>query len=118
MGNRAPFETSARNGSVQLAIATVREADAGRFVCVARNAAGSAESSALLVVKSALFAPRFLRALEPVRAAEGNCVRLLVRVAAKPPAKGTRKLHLQCARTTCAHSTVAKWQSTSHSRAQ
>ena len=100
MGNRAPFEKSARNGSVKLAIATVRETDAGRFVCVARNAAGSAESSALLVVKSAVLAPRFVRALEPVRAAEGDCVRLQVRVAAKPPAKGTssstRKLHLQC----------------------
>ena len=83
------FVIGYREGRVSLAIPEVFAEDAGTFSCEASNNAGSARSSAQLVVKATLQRPQFLEPLKSQSVIEGAPVRLIVRLSSKPPATGT-----------------------------
>ena len=56
--------TTAENNRVALALAGATDADAGRYTCTARNPAGTASSTADLVVRRKQFPPVFGRRLQ------------------------------------------------------
>ena len=56
--------TTLDNNRVTLNIANADEIDAGRYTCTARNAAGTASSTADLVVRRKQFPPVFGRRLQ------------------------------------------------------
>ena len=56
--------TTLDNNRTTLAVANATEADAGRYTCTARNPAGTASSTADLVVRRQQFPPVFGRRLQ------------------------------------------------------
>ncbi|ESO99782.1 hypothetical protein LOTGIDRAFT_141571, partial [Lottia gigantea] len=94
--DQADFEITYRQGRVTLTIPEVFEEDEGHFTATAENIAGSASSTAELIVRgennlsfSSMIPPSFTEKLSRHEASEGQPVKLTVRVSGHPPPQVT-----------------------------
>ncbi|CAH1249861.1 OBSCN [Branchiostoma lanceolatum] len=78
------FEIAYIEGQARLVIPEVFDEDAGKYTCKAKNQAGTAASTAELVVKAVTEPPDFTQRLQSQQASEGAEVRLEVRISGVP----------------------------------
>eukprot|EP00058_Branchiostoma_floridae_P012492 XP_002597980.1 hypothetical protein BRAFLDRAFT_79788 [Branchiostoma floridae] len=78
------FEITYIEGQTKLVIPEVFDEDAGKYTCKAKNQAGTAASTAELVVKAVTEPPDFTQRLQSMQASEGAQVRLEVRISGVP----------------------------------
>ncbi|KAI8485775.1 hypothetical protein Bbelb_364850, partial [Branchiostoma belcheri] len=78
------FEIAYIEGHAKLVIPEVFDEDAGKYTCKAKNQAGTAASTAELVVKAVTEPPDFTQRLQSMQVNEGAEVRLEVRISGVP----------------------------------
>ncbi|XP_019626721.1 PREDICTED: muscle M-line assembly protein unc-89-like [Branchiostoma belcheri] len=78
------FEIAYIEGHAKLVIQEVFDEDAGKYTCKAKNQAGTAASTAELVVKAVTEPPDFTQRLQSMQVNEGAEVRLEVRISGVP----------------------------------
>ena len=83
------MEMSFNNNRAALIVKQALEADAGRYTCTARNPAGTASSTADLVVRRTQFPPVFGRRLQAQTVRPGSRVTMEVEVTGTPPPEVT-----------------------------
>ncbi|CAH8641087.1 unnamed protein product [Heterobilharzia americana] len=79
------FRLDYSDNRVRLTLGEAFPDDAGEYTCEAENVAGRAQSTANLVVRARLLAPKFIKGLANQILYEGESVRLVVKVDGHPP---------------------------------
>ncbi|KAK4037071.1 hypothetical protein OUZ56_029111 [Daphnia magna] len=79
------LDVSSGGQKVRLSIKQMEESDAGRYTCTARNSAGTASSTADVVVRRTQFPPVFGRRLQAQTVRSGSRVTMEVEVTGTPP---------------------------------
>ncbi|CAL8088030.1 unnamed protein product [Calicophoron daubneyi] len=79
------FQLHYEDGCVTLTLPEAFTDDSGEYTCAAENVAGTAESTATIIIQACLLAPRFTKGLENQMIKEGQSVKLVVKVEGHPP---------------------------------
>ncbi|CAL8088024.1 unnamed protein product [Calicophoron daubneyi] len=78
------FQMYYADGHVSLTLLKPSTDYSGEYTCAAQNVAGSAESTATIIVQASLVAPRFIKGLENQMIKEGQPVKMVVKVEGYP----------------------------------